>query len=118
MTRSPDHRDEPVFLPALLLLVAFAAIRLLTPAPRPKRAMAPTPREPDAWEEHAPMVQRLRAVEPGRGRAAASPLQIPWKGWKDIGLRTRQQVGEDRLLALAAGVVFYALLALFPAVTA
>src|SRR5205085_11347066 len=29
-----------------------------------------------------------------------------------------QEVGQDRLLAVAAGVVFYGLLALFPAVTA
>jgi YihY family inner membrane protein len=38
--------------------------------------------------------------------------------WKDILWRTYQQIGEDRLLAVAAGVVFYALLALFPAITA
>src|SRR5881227_284913 len=56
--------------------------------------------------------------EDGRGRRATTPWQIPWKGWKDILIRTYQQVGEDRLLAVAAGVVFYALLALFPAITA
>lgn len=54
----------------------------------------------------------------GRGRQAAAPWQIPWKGWKDIVVRTYQQVEEDRLLAVAAGVVFYGLLALFPAITA
>ena len=54
----------------------------------------------------------------GRGRRAVSPWQIPWRGWKDILIRTYQQIGEDRLLAVAAGVVFYALLALFPAITA
>jgi len=32
--------------------------------------------------------------------------------------RTYEQINEDRLLAVAAGVVFYALLALFPAITA
>jgi membrane protein len=32
--------------------------------------------------------------------------------------RTYQQIGENRLLAVAAGVVFYGLLALFPAITA
>jgi membrane protein len=32
--------------------------------------------------------------------------------------RTYREIGEDRLLAVAAGVVFYALLALFPALTA
>ncbi|MCK1642184.1 YihY/virulence factor BrkB family protein [Bradyrhizobium sp. 157] len=54
----------------------------------------------------------------GRGRRAVSPWQIPWRGWKDILIRTYQQVSEDRLLAVAAGVVFYGLLALFPAITA
>lgn len=58
------------------------------------------------------------AGDQARGRRAVSPWQIPWRGWKDILIRTWQQVGEDRLLAVAAGVVFYGLLALFPAITA
>ena len=53
-----------------------------------------------------------------RGRHAVSPWQIPWRGWKDILFRTYEQMDEDRLLAVAAGVVFYGLLALFPAITA
>ena len=63
-------------------------------------------------------VQHERAQQRGRGRDATAPWQIPWSGWKDIFWRTYQQFGEDRLLAVAAGVVFYGLLALFPAVTA
>jgi membrane protein len=39
-------------------------------------------------------------------------------GWKDILWRTYARIGNDRLLAVAAGVVFYGLLALFPAITA
>jgi membrane protein len=62
--------------------------------------------------------QHKRAQEVGRGRDAQAPWQIPWKGWKDILWRTYEQIGEDRLLAVAAGVVFYGLLAVFPAVTA
>jgi membrane protein len=62
--------------------------------------------------------QLERAKEPGRGRRAASPIAIPWRGWKDIFWRTVNQASEDRLLAISAGVVFYGLLALFPAVTA
>jgi membrane protein len=38
--------------------------------------------------------------------------------WKDILWRTYEQIREDRLLAVAAGIVFYGLLALFPAITA
>lgn len=53
-----------------------------------------------------------------RGRTADSPAEIPAAGWKDILWRTYEQINEDRLLAVAAGVVFYGLLALFPAITA
>ena len=63
-------------------------------------------------------VQHDRASEDARGRRASAPWQIPCAGWKDIFWRTYGQIGEDRLLAVAAGVVFYGLLALFPAVTA
>ena len=62
--------------------------------------------------------QHKRARQFGRGRQAQAPWQIPWQGWKDILWRTYYQIGEDRLLAVAAGVVFYGLLAVFPAVTA
>jgi membrane protein len=62
--------------------------------------------------------QHERAREPGRGREAVSPLQIPWAGWKDILWRTYEEIGKDRLLSVAAGVVFFSLLAIFPAVTA
>src|SRR3984957_11473597 len=62
--------------------------------------------------------QHARAREAGRGREAETPWQIPWKGWKDILWRTYERIGEDRPLAVAAGVVFYGLLAIFPAVTA
>jgi membrane protein len=59
-----------------------------------------------------------RATETGRGRQATSPWKMPWSAWKDILWRTYEQIGEDRLLAVAAGVVFYGLLAMFPAITA
>jgi membrane protein len=54
----------------------------------------------------------------GHGPLSGSPRQIPWAGWKDILWRSYVRTGEDRLLATAAGVVFFGLLAVFPAVTA
>ena len=62
--------------------------------------------------------QERRAEEQGRGRRATSPWQIPWAGWKDILWRVYASVNDNRLLAVAAGVVFYSLLAIFPAVAA
>ena len=63
-------------------------------------------------------LQEARAREHGRGRKARTPMHIPWRGWKDICIRTYHEVQEDRLLSLAAGVVFYSLVALFPAIAA
>lgn len=64
------------------------------------------------------VLQRMRAAERGRGRQAAWPIEIPSVGWNDIARRVYLQIQEDRLLAVAAGVVFYGLLALFPALAA
>jgi membrane protein len=60
-----------------------------------------------------------RAVlDVGRGRFAERPSEIPARGWKDILWRVYEGIDEDRILANAGGVTFYALLALFPAIAA
>jgi len=56
------------------------------------------------------------AQEPGRGRLAHAPHQIPVRGWKDVLWRTYREVSHDRLTLVAAGVTFYSLLAIFPAI--
>lgn len=57
-------------------------------------------------------------MEEGRGRDARTPAQIPIAGWKDIFWRVYVEIGDDRLIAVAAGVTFYALLAIFPTIGA
>ncbi len=102
-------------------LVAAGAIvalvmRFLAPRRRPpSRVPAGTPQKA---AESTPAEAVVRAAEPGRGRRARRPWEIPWTGWKDILRRTYTEVNEDRLLAVAAGVVFYGLLAIFPAISA
>ena len=49
---------------------------------------------------------------------ASTPTEIPAKGWKDIALRAYHDIGENRLSLIAAGVTFFTLLAIFPAVAA
>ncbi len=101
-------------------LIAFGALAALAtryamrrPVPRavpagaPQKALEATPSESAAL-----------ALEPERGRSAQYPWHIPWAGWRDILWRTYEQVNEDRMLAVAAGVVFYGLLAIFPAISA
>ncbi|MEJ0078014.1 MAG: YihY/virulence factor BrkB family protein [Alphaproteobacteria bacterium] len=57
-------------------------------------------------------------MQSGRGRGADSPTTIPSRGWKDIFWRTYEDISGHRLLMIAAGVVFYAMLAVVPAITA
>jgi membrane protein len=52
------------------------------------------------------------------GRRAGAPQQIPPKGWKDIAKRTAKEVKQDQVPLLGAGVAFYILLSLFPAIIA
>ena len=54
-------------------------------------------------------------------RQASAPPGLPGRpvaSWKDVLWQTYQRFDDDRLLATAAGVVFFGLLAVFPAVTA
>jgi membrane protein len=59
-----------------------------------------------------------RAVDGGRGRSAATPSEIPAQGWKDILLRVYANISTHRILALAAGMTYYSVLAIFPAIAA
>ncbi len=54
----------------------------------------------------------------GRGREAERPSEIPAPGWRDVLWRVWAQIGKDNVSIIAAGVAFYSLLAIFPAITA
>src|SRR3984957_10336106 len=99
------------------LVAAYAVLRLIVPATGPRQPPEPDFAQPSSRQEPL-YVQHSRALERGRGRLATMPIHIPWRGWTDIMWRTLHRVQQDRLLALAAGVVFFGLLALFPAITA
>jgi len=51
---------------------------------------------------------------PQSGRTADSPFKIPARGWKQVAVRTWKQSSEDNIGLVAAGVAFYAFLALVP----
>lgn len=53
-----------------------------------------------------------------RGRKALRPGGISMTGWKDILFRVWENLSTDNLSLVAAGVAFYALLAIFPAIGA
>jgi membrane protein len=53
-----------------------------------------------------------------RGRTATRPHHIPQAGWKDILLRTKDELSDDHVSVVSAGVAFFGLLAAFPAIAA
>jgi membrane protein len=64
------------------------------------------------------MAARAESRGAERGRRAAQPSELPAAGWRDILWRVKGEMAEDNLSLVAAGVAFYALLALFPAIAA
>jgi membrane protein len=70
----------------------------------------------DACDQTPLATDFARAREPGRGREAVSPAEIPARGWTDILWRVLWSIPEDRILSTAGGVAFFALLAVFPAI--
>ena len=62
------------------------------------------------------MARARQATE--RGRHATTPRDIPARGWKEIFLRVKDEISADHVGLIGAGVAYYGLLALFPALTA
>lgn len=110
------------------VVIGWALIRLVAggerrPAPivrRPAdRKAGHSQQQPDvgfSGKEHAN--PQTVAMEKGRGRKAEKPWEIPEKGWKDILWRVYEEFGKDRVTSVAAGITYYALLAIFPAIAA
>lgn len=53
-----------------------------------------------------------------KGYQAERPKEIPKSGWKDIFTRVKNELSEDNIGIVAAGVAFYFFLAVFPALVA
>ena len=110
-TASDRHRDLTGWniAAALGLLAAAFLVERLVPAKNEDASERTTKRDTSA----------VGLTGRGdRGRLAASPSEIPARGWKDILLRAYTNVGDHRILALAAGMTYYSLLAIFPALAA
>jgi membrane protein len=100
------------------LVAAAFLIERLVPTDEEAR---PTPAEyippqSDAQRDASPAVLATEGRD--RGRDATSPAEIPATGWKDILWRVYANIGDHRILALAAGMTYYSILAIFPAMAA
>jgi len=92
-----------------LLAAAFLVERL---------ALTEEPQSPRSTSKRDASAIHLTNEGEDRGRGATSPSEIPARGWKDILLRIYDDIGEHRILALAAGITYYTILAIFPALAA
>ena len=80
--------------------------------PRPRGAEAPTTRAtPSTENAKAPDFEDMT----GRGRAAWRPGGLPPAAWRDILMRVQRRIGRDYVSLMAAGVAFFGVLSLFPA---
>jgi membrane protein len=64
------------------------------------------------------MAAGKRAEGKNRGRHARSPGEIPARGWFDVFKRVSKQISADNVGITAAGIAFYAFLAIFPTIAA
>jgi membrane protein len=105
-TLFPDRSEhEPLWAIALsALLVVLGCTRQLTGPHRPTDS---------GLDRGSPTTLDAR-----RGHFAQGPSEIPALGWKDILFRVYNGISDNRILANAAGVTYYALLALFPGIAA
>jgi membrane protein len=106
-TRDTDHARTALIGAGLTgLLIALGLRRRPAVTPSDARGGAPGPRATGTYPDD------------GRGRHAEAPSQIPSRGWWDVLRRTAREAQADRILSEAAGVTFFALLAIFPALAA
>ncbi len=124
--RRPSALDGWSLATALgLITAAFLVDRLVPPSVEDRHSSgaenAPSssndlPPAPDSKRDTS--VAGLAFERKDRGRQASSPSEIPVRGWKDILLRVWANIGDHRILALAAGMTYYSILAIFPALAA
>jgi membrane protein len=112
--------DKWTVISGAVLLMAATLTAVLTPEERrPRKSSdgrnALRDRSGDAATREVAPETRDRD---DRGRLASSPSDIPARGWKDILLRVYSNISDHRVLALAAGMTYYSLLAIFPAIAA
>jgi membrane protein len=103
--RKSVRRDIPRWAAGLLLAGLAAAAR---GARQEERVEPPHPARRKPGQP---------AAKP-KSRASISVKRPTWRDWKEIAKRVFKALGDDRLIAVAAGIVFYGLLAFFPAITA
>lgn len=111
METAESHR---ISFGTFALLGTAAWVALVLRMSRMRTAGTSSPRRHAA----GPRPEGGQRLDPDRGHQADTPAALPAKGWRDILRRTWREALDDRIPTVAAGITFYSLLALFPAITA
>lgn len=103
LSRRPNLRRKPVALLSLAALswTGYFLLSTITDGPSNKAQAATVSKA---------------VVDPGVA-TAKMVTDIPARSWRGVIVNVYKSIDDDRVLAVAAGVAFYALLAIFPAVT-
>ena len=99
--------------PSVVVLAALAAIGLLSATYGRKTVAEAAGSSP---HDITPGAGKRAVAKSDAGRDATTPMQIPARGWWAVAKRVVAGFNDDRLMTEAAGVTFYTLLAIFPAV--
>ncbi len=97
--------------PSTAVLVTLAAVGLLTATYGSK-----APGGAAASSNITPGSGKASVQGSSAGSDAATPRDIPARGWWTVAKRVFTGFNDDRLMTEAAGVTFYTLLAIFPAI--
>jgi membrane protein len=90
----------------LLGAIAFGAMSLLR-------------RTPDSLLQVTPAESKARIAGPSaKSEWDRGPSEVLDRGWKGVARRVYQRFNSDRIQAVSAGVAFYGILAIFPAIAA
>ncbi len=100
--------DGDIILGVLLVGLGIALGRRMDRVEKPAASSGPVCDESEA----------SRLPEPNRGRDASGPAEISPRDWKGIAWCVWRKLSADRILLISAGVTFYAILAIFPAIAA
>ena len=125
MPASPRPTPDPSTSVSLAWTLALGAALVVIAAAQ-RRGDGPDAPDPDprrakiggARSYEGRTAEWVAHTQADRGRAANDPTDIPAPGWRDIAVRIYQEFLNDRVLSVAAGVTFYTLLSLAPAIAA
>jgi len=118
MMRLPNSLKLELAIAAALTGYGLATAASRHPVREASGRRAPTGHIATLREKLDRVPGEAEKLEADRGRDADSPIRIPARGWWDISKRVVRQFSDHRIMTEAAGVTFYALLALFPALAA